>query len=200
MLTRKLVLAFGYHDEYPEIEGHRQCWADTIIPCPFCDGFENRDRKWGVVPGNEIELQMFPKIALNWASSVEVFVPPELTLSSELRKVFEALGIAVHHGAIAEIHHQAGKLQAVTLDSGDRREVATLWWVPERRRSPLLEALRTSLDLQVMDDGTVQTDETFATNVPGVWAVGDLKGWVGGLNAAAAGNVAATAIVRRWFG
>ena len=34
---------------YPDIPGFVQCWADTIIPRPFCDGYENKDRIWGIV-------------------------------------------------------------------------------------------------------------------------------------------------------
>jgi thioredoxin reductase len=41
--AKKVVLAVGYHDVYPDIPGFVECWADTIIPCPFCDGYENRD-------------------------------------------------------------------------------------------------------------------------------------------------------------
>ena len=27
---------------YPHIPGFIECWADSIIPCAFCDGYENR--------------------------------------------------------------------------------------------------------------------------------------------------------------
>jgi thioredoxin reductase len=30
----RLILAFGYHDEHPELDGFEACWGDTIIPCP----------------------------------------------------------------------------------------------------------------------------------------------------------------------
>ncbi len=42
--ARHVILAFGYHDIHPDIPGFGECWGDTIIPCPFCDGCENRDR------------------------------------------------------------------------------------------------------------------------------------------------------------
>src|SRR6185437_1579417 len=44
--ARKVILAFGYHDVYPDIPGFLECWADSIISCPFCDGYENIDRTW----------------------------------------------------------------------------------------------------------------------------------------------------------
>lgn len=197
--TKKLVLAFGYHDAYANLEGFSECWADTIIPCPFCDGYENRDRKWGVVPRVERDLEVFPKMAQNWASSVSVFLPPRFEIAKSYRDELEATGISVHEGRITALHQRDGKLQAVTLDSGSRHEVETLLWTPDERPSPLVEVLRSNLSLEVEDEGYIKTNESFATNVPGVWAVGDVKGWSGGLGSAAAGNMAAIMIVQGWF-
>lgn len=47
--AKKVILAVGYYDAFPDISGFIECWADTIISCPFCDGYENRDRIWGIV-------------------------------------------------------------------------------------------------------------------------------------------------------
>jgi thioredoxin reductase len=74
--AKKVVLAVGYHDVYPDIPGFVECWADTIIPCPFCDGYENRDRVWGIVVNSKVELEKFPKMAQNWTSQIKVFIPP----------------------------------------------------------------------------------------------------------------------------
>ena len=68
--AKKVVLAVGYHDVYPDIPGFVECWADTIIPCPFCDGYENRDRVWGIVVNSKVELEKFPKMAQNWTSQL----------------------------------------------------------------------------------------------------------------------------------
>ena len=194
----RLILAFGYHDEYPSLDGFEACWGDTVIPCPFCDGYENRGRAWGVVPRIERELALLPKLARHWASSVQVFLPPDLPIDDVYRAGLSALGIPVHEGPVAALHHQAGKLDAVTLRSGDQHEVGTLLWVPAPRPAPIADLLEAELGLHRGDDGFIQTDESFATNVPRVWAVGDVKGWVGGLNAAAAGYVAATTMLKSW--
>lgn len=194
----RLILAFGYHDEYPSLEGFGACWGDTIIPCPFCDGYENRGRAWGVVPRLEGELALMPRLARHWASSVKLFLSPELSIDEAYRSELSAFGIPVAAGPIAALHHRAGKLEAVTLQSGDRHEVGTLLWVPKPRPAPLVRVLQTSLGLEVSDDGFIETDELFATNLSGVWAVGDVKGWAGALSAAAAGYVAATSILKSW--
>jgi flavin-dependent dehydrogenase len=57
--TRKKIIVF----DDPDIPGFVECWADTIIPCPFCDGYENRDRIWSIVVNSKIELDCSPKMA-----------------------------------------------------------------------------------------------------------------------------------------
>jgi thioredoxin reductase len=194
----RLILAFGYHDDHPELDGFEACWGDTIIPCPFCDGYENRGRAWGVVPRIEKELALMPKLARHWASSVQLFLRPDLPISDAYRSELADLDIPVHEGSIASLHHRTGKLEAVCLESGARHEVGTLLWVPKPRPAPLADLLEERLGLHRNEEGFIQTDELFATNLPRVWAVGDVKGWAGGLSAAAAGYVAATGMLKAW--
>ena len=46
---RKLVLAFGLHDELPDIPGLRERWGETVLHCPYCHGIEFADRELGVL-------------------------------------------------------------------------------------------------------------------------------------------------------
>ncbi|KAF2789628.1 putative pyridine nucleotide-disulfide oxidoreductase, partial [Melanomma pulvis-pyrius CBS 109.77] len=39
---RKVILAVGVRDIYPEIEGYTECWAKAIYHCFFCKGYEAR--------------------------------------------------------------------------------------------------------------------------------------------------------------
>ena len=59
--AKKVILAIGYYDAYPDIPGFIECWADTIISCPFCDGYENRDRIWGIVANSKMQLICFQR-------------------------------------------------------------------------------------------------------------------------------------------
>jgi thioredoxin reductase len=196
----KVVLSVGYHDIYPNAPGFVECWGDTIIPCPFCDGFENRDRVWGIVPSSEMELNKFPKLAQNWTRQIKVFLPAELRIDPNYRVELETLGIPVHEGPITEIHHTDGKVEAVTLDSGERVEVETLLWLPAEKPSSLIQNLVENLGLELDETGYVKTDEMQQTNVDGLWAAGDVQGWSGGLKAAAAGGIAGHAIIHGWYG
>ncbi|MEM8608094.1 MAG: NAD(P)/FAD-dependent oxidoreductase [Myxococcota bacterium] len=192
----RLILAFGFRDVFPDIEGFTECWADTVIPCPFCDGYENRDRVWGVVPRNQAELAIQPRLALHWASEVHLFLRPHLVLEEGDQRDLDASGIVTHLGVITALDHAGGKLHAATLDTGKTQPVETLLWVPEQIPTALADQMADELSLALTEEGFIQTDDSFSTNLPGVWAVGDVKGWTGGLSAAAAGYVAAVALLK----
>jgi len=196
----KVVLCVGYHDVYPDVPGFAECWAKTIIQCPFCDGYENRDRIWGIVPGSDNELQNFPQMAKNWASEINIFLPPGMEIDYIYRQELSDLGITIYEGAVTRIHQTEGKLEAVTLDSGDNVKVGTLLWIPPVQSAPLIQNLVENLGLVLDESGFVKTDEMQQTNVNGLWAAGEVKGCCSNaLDSAAAGSRAAKAIVRSWY-
>jgi thioredoxin reductase len=196
--AKKVVLAVGYHDVYPDIPGFLECWADTIIQCPFCDGYENRDRIWGVVVNSKIELDRFPKMLQNWTSKIKVLISPNLEIEPSYQDQLSKLGMPIHKGAIRKIHHTNSKVKSVSLDSGEKIEVDTLLWIPPKRPSQLIQRLVENLDLEVDDQGNVKTDEMCQTNVKGLFAAGDVKGSMGALAAAYDGWMASIEIVHGW--
>ena len=198
--AKKVVLAVGYHDVYPDISGFLECWADTIIHCPFCDGYENKDRVWGIVVNSKAELKRFPKIALNWTSKIKVFIPQNMKIESSYQNELSKLDIPVYRGTITNINHTNTKVESVTLDSGKKIEVNTLWWIPSRKPSQLMQRLVEKLGLELDDQqGNIKTDKKQQTNVKGLFAIGDAAGSMGALGAAHDGGKAATSIVYKWY-
>jgi thioredoxin reductase len=199
--AKKVILALGYHDVYPDIPGFVECWADTIIPCPFCDGYENRDRIWGVVVSSKTELERFPKMVQNWTQKIKVFIPSDMEITSSYQDELSRLGITIHRGSIKNVNHTGAKVESVSLDSGENIAVSTLFWIPPRRPSPVLQKLVENLGLELDGQGNVKTDEMGRTNVGGLYAAGDLheNRPIGALAAAYDGGMAAASIVREWY-
>ncbi|MBE2269966.1 MAG: NAD(P)/FAD-dependent oxidoreductase [Anaerolinea sp.] len=197
--ARHVVLAVGYRDVYPEVPGFRECWGSTIIPCPFCDGYENRDRVWGLVANSELALEHMPLIVKHWTTAAKLFLPAHVTLTAARREVLEQQGIGVYKGEIVAVHHTHGMVEGVTLTSGEQVDVQTLWWRPPEAPLPLTRQVIDTFHLELDSSGFIKTDAFYQTGTPRLWAVGDIKGWAGALGAAQAAGLAATAIVRDWY-
>ena len=198
--ARHIILAVGYHDIHPNIPGFAECWGDTIIPCPFCDGYENRDRIWGIVGASADEVSSFPLMAQSWTSDIKVILAVDAELDAAYQAQLEELRIKIHRGAITEIHHNDGKAYAVTLDTGGRVEVGTLLWTPPEKPSPLVQNLVDDLGLELNEYGHVASNEMQQTNVDRLWAAGDIQGWTGAIESANAGGMAAFFMVHGWYG
>ena len=200
-LAKKVIMAFGFRDEFPAVNGYTEAWADTIIPCPFCDGYENRDRDWGVVVSSDAQAAFMPLLVQNWTSSIcTILRDAAVTLDQTTLLQLEALGIPVHTGPIVAIEQRDGTLNSATLASGDKIEVETLWWVPDRVRTDLEIDVIQTFGLKLDESGLMQIDENNQTATGGLYAVGDLvRGGPSAMGAIEDGNKVAIAIIKGWY-
>lgn len=197
--AKHVILAAGFRNSYPDVPGFAECWGDSIIICPFCDGYENRDRVWGIVATTAHALEHLPILYRNWTANAKILLSPDVPLSQEDREKLEAQGISIHMGDITEIHHEGSKVQAVTLSTGEIVEVGTLIWGIEEHPLTLTEKVIDNFDLQRNERGYIQVDPLHQTSAQGLWAVGDVLGWAGALGAAFQAHQAALGIIRSWY-
>lgn len=195
--ARQVILALGLRDIYPQVPGFAECWGDSIISCPYCDGYENRDRVWGLVADSAEYLAHIPLIYKNWTEQAVIIAEAGL-LDGAQRQRLARMGLSVHTGSIVEVHQVAGKVQAVTLDSGERLALGTLLWRPTEQQQPLTQQVITTFGLQLTEQGQIHTDMLYQSSTPGLWVVGDILGVGGALSAAHQGGRAALAITRSW--
>lgn len=111
-------------------------------------------------------------------------------LGAELGKHFTKKGIAVKTGAKVEQIDASGATVKVTISQGDKRETleATQALVAIGFR-PNSEGLGLEALGVTLDKGFIQVDDRMATNVPGIWAIGDVTGKTGWAHAASAQGI-----------
>ena len=198
--AKRIILAVGYHDAYPDIPGFIECWADTIIPCTFCDGYENRDRIWGIVVNSKMELEKLPKMAQNWTSKIKVFISPNMEITPSYQNELSKLGIPIYRGIIKKVNHTNSKVESILLNSGEKIETETLLWIPSKRPSPLIQKLVQNMGVELDQQGYVKTDKMQQTNIKGLYAAGDVQNpFLGALEAAYTGGMSAFSIVHEWY-
>ncbi|WP_235531470.1 FAD-dependent oxidoreductase [Phycicoccus sp. Soil748] len=47
--ARRVLVTTGLRDELPDVPGLRDRWANDVLHCPYCHGWEVRDRAAGVI-------------------------------------------------------------------------------------------------------------------------------------------------------
>ena len=201
IMAKKVILSVGYYDVYPDIPGFIECWGDTIISCPFCDGYENKDRIWGIVVNSKMQLDLFPKMIQNWTSKIEIFISPHIKIELSYQNELSKINISVYRGIIIKVNHNGTKVESVSLESGENIPVDTLLWIPQVKPIQLIQRLIENFGLELNEQGYIKTDEKLRTNVKRLYAAGDVKGTspIGALASAYNGGIAATSIVHKWY-
>lgn len=92
--ARRILLCTGMIDELPDIDGYRELWGRSIFQCPYCHGWEVRDRKFGfLAPG--IDSLDFALFLRNWTSEVVLLTDGRFAIPPEMRMRFDAGGVRV---------------------------------------------------------------------------------------------------------
>ena len=170
--ARRLILSYGVADQMPELSGFAEGWGTSIVPCPYCDGFEVAGRHWGLVWSGP-PSHNYVRLYHDWTDTLTVFangqdIPPDILADLARR------GIPVVDGRITEIDHDESHNTTVRLDAGPSVAVEILFAHPRNKPSARLHE---SLGLATVDTplGTaLKVDERREATVPGVYAAGDL--------------------------
>ncbi|WP_436772503.1 FAD-dependent oxidoreductase [Yinghuangia sp. YIM S09857] len=196
--ARDVILATGVVDVHPDIPGFAECWAQTVIHCPFCVGWENRDRRWGIVAHEPDHAIMTARAFRAWSGDILGIVPPDMPRLDEVRAAYKEAGNELIEARVTGLRHRDGSLHTVELDDGRTLDRQTLVWHLEQKPVPLVARLAETLGLAVDKGGFVTVDAERRTNVPGLYAAGDLIVPMGQsvLSSVAAGGEAAAAIGR----
>jgi thioredoxin reductase len=190
LTARRLLVTSGLVDELPDIGGLRQHWGGGVVHCPYCHGWEVRDQAIGVLatgPMTVHQALLFRQLSENvvvLANGVEI--PPEG------QDKLDARGIDVVEGTVVEVEGD-DRITGVRLEDGRRVAVAVVAVAP---RMVARAAFLTDLGLHTVEHPSgmgehLAVDATGRTEVPGVWAAGnvaDISAQVGA--AAAAGALA----------
>lgn len=170
--ARRLILSYGVVDQMPNVPGFAENWGSSIVPCPYCDGFEVADQHWGLVWSGP-QSHNYVRLYHDWTDTLTVFadgheIPPDVLADLARRN------ITVVDGRVVEITHTEGRTATVYLDSHRNVTVDILFAHPRNKPSV---SLHESLGLATVDTPfgiAVKVDERRETSIPGIYAAGDL--------------------------
>jgi thioredoxin reductase len=189
--ARRILVATGVRDELPGIPGVRERWGRDLLHCPYCHGWEVRDRPLGVL-GTQPAAVQHAQLVRQWSDDVAFFVHTYDLTAVEQRKL-EARGVQVVGGEVARLVVEDDRLTGVELADG--RVIARTAVFIRPVNVPHADGLLAGLGCDVDEAGFVIVDAAGGTSVSGVWAAGnvaDPRAQV--ITAAGAGSAAAIAI------
>nr|BFE89138.1 hypothetical protein GCM10020093_117400 [Planobispora longispora] len=187
--ARRLLVTTGLVDELPDVPGLRDRWGRDVMHCPYCHGWEARDRAIGVLAGGPMSVHqalLFRQLSADVTFFSHTAAPP----AGEAAEQLAARGIRVVEGEVTALEIAGDRLTGVRLSDGTvvGRQVLV---VSSRMvaRTGFLEDRAAAAQHPSGAGEHIPSDATGRTDVPGVWVAGnvtDLSAQVGASAAAGA--------------
>lgn len=190
--SRFMLLATGRVDLVPSKPGFRDFYGRGVYHCPYCDGWEHRDQLLVVYGSGERGFDLALEL-LVWSAKVTLCTDGPDQVTAEQSAQLRANGIAViEHNVLALQGGEEGLLQSIAFEGREDLRCDALFFCSDCLQKSVL-ALELGCELD--ETGSVTCNGHAATQVPGLFVAGNVRGGVHlAIVAAAEGAEAAMAI------
>jgi thioredoxin reductase len=170
--ARKLLLATGVVDALPALAGLDELYGTSVHHCPYCDGWEQRDRELAAYgkgkSGHGLALELRA-----WSADVVLFSDGPAGLDEAQRADLARAGVKVVEERIERLVARNGSLRAVLLADGRALARDALFLGTENHQAA---SLAERLGCGLTHKGAVATGADESTRVPGLYVAGDASG------------------------
>lgn len=173
LTARALIVATGLVDELPEIDGIRPRWGRTVLHCPYCHGWEVRDRRLGVIVTSALGLHQ-AQLVRQWSPDLTVFVAGDGLVDSESAARLASRGVRVIDDAAVALVGDGDELRAVRTASGAEIGIDAVFVAATARPA---DGFLAGLDLRRTTTPFgefIEADPTGRTSNARVWAAGNV--------------------------
>ncbi|ANW65536.1 pyridine nucleotide-disulfide oxidoreductase [Mycobacterium sp. djl-10] len=196
--TRTVLLATGMDYRLADLPGAAELWGDSVFHCPFCHGWEVRDRPLAVCANGDRAVHM-ALLLRGWSDDVVLLTDGPAELDAAQQDLLSAAKVSVDERRIARLDGVDGRLEAVVFDDDQRLPRGGLLVAATLHQR---SALAQQLGVELTEPGpvvadAVKVDALCRTSIPGVFAAGDVSTQMPQVTAAvAAGALAGAAIMQ----
>jgi thioredoxin reductase (NADPH) len=187
-----LIIATGSQRKRLGVPGEKELLGKGVSYCVDCDGNFYRGQDVAVVGGESAAVD--GALTLTQIAGQVHLICKKLDVSADLREKLQNSPVQIHVGAQVETIDGDQEVRSLLLKDGNRIQVSGVFI--EQGAKGLME-LATNLGIMLDDEMKyIRTDKQQTTNVPGIYAAGDVcgppwqmakavgEGCVAGINAA----------------
>ena len=173
--ARRLLVTTGLADELPDVPGVRERWGRDVLHCPYCHGWEVRDKAIGVLASGPMAVHQ-ALLFRQLTADLTLFLHTAPEPTDEEAEQLAACGITVVEGEVASLEVHEDRLTGVRLQDGEVISRSAVVVGPRfAARAEMLAGL--GLETTTHPSGLgehVEADPMGLTAVPGVWVAGNV--------------------------
>lgn len=185
--AKKLIFATGVKDIMPDIDGFSECWGISVIHCPYCHGYEFRNKKTAILANGERATHL-SLLVKNLTDKVTVLTNGIAEFDVEQMKRLENESIEITESKPVALEHENGYINSLIFENGDKVNYDVLYAaIPFTQHSTIPE----NLGCELTEQGHIKVDMFQKTSVNGIFACGDNSSMLRSVaNAVSTGNIA----------
>lgn len=176
LVARRVLAATGLIDELPTIDGLADQWGRGVIHCPFCHGFEVRDRRLVQIVTHPSTLHTTP-LYRHLTDRLTVVLHDPTGLDEGLLDAVAASGVVIERHPVRRVlTGPDGEVSGVELDDGRLLDADAVAIGPRfRARVDVLAGVGLAATPHPTGaGGTLAVNTLGETAVPGVYAAGNV--------------------------
>jgi thioredoxin reductase len=167
--AKKLLIATGLTDKIPEVPGFKEMYGTSVFHCPYCDGWEVRDKKLGVYAKNKEGWEL----ALNlkgWSADVTLYTDGKKNVKPSQKEILDANNIEVVSLPLSKLEAKKGKLHKIIFKNGEEAFCDAMFFVNGYVQHCDLPK---TFGCLMSKKGVVVANKVQQTNIPGLYVAGD---------------------------
>lgn len=169
-MTEKIILATGIQEVF-FIPSIRNYYGKSLFSCPYCDGWEQRDKPLVVIAEKEDHVMHLTKLIYNWSKDL-VVLTNGLKLSKEAVSQLERRKIKIIEDRIKTLIGNDGYLEKIEFESGETVKRSYGFVAPTYYRPNKLVEM---LGCEIHENGKVITDGVGRTSEKNVYIAGETE-------------------------
>lgn len=168
--SKTIIISTGLRDVLPSIDNISDYYGRSLFHCPYCDGWELRDKPLVVIIGDQVQGFHFIQTIYNWSKDLVVCTNGTMFQNTEQKHLLQRKGIKIIENKIKNFIGENGQMGKILFENGKSVSRKGGFVMPQLVQS---SDFGKQLGCQYNLLGGIAIDSFGRTNIPGVYAAGD---------------------------
>ncbi|EAS20126.1 pyridine nucleotide-disulphide oxidoreductase [Flavobacteria bacterium BBFL7] len=167
--AKKLVFAAGIKDLMPDIKGFSDCWGISVVHCPYCHGYEIRNKNTAIIANGDKAYHL-TSLVNNLTKKITLLTNGSMNFDQSQLDKLKLRKIQIIENKIAEVEHLNGQLSKVIFKDGNSKDFDCAYAsIPFQQNSRIAE----QLGCKLTENGHITVDSMQKTTEENIFACGD---------------------------
>ena len=168
--SKTIIISTGLKDVLPSIDNIHDYYGKSLFHCPYCDGWELRNKPLVIIIGEQAQGFHFIQTIYNLSKDLIVCTNGDLFENSGQKRFLNNKGIRIIEYKIKKFVGKNGQMEKVVFENGESASRRGGFVMPQMIQA---SDFGKQLGCKYNSLGGIAVDSFGRTNIKGIYAAGD---------------------------